>query len=273
MKRSRPLAALAVVLLTLAGARAQTIPPDPVPQRAFRLWIGSAPVRLHDAAQSPLRYGGGAFAGRLSYRKGIPDRHRSMAILDGAAGRLTAEPWIPGEAIAQATAYRGALRVTHERALRANAGPTRLWLGGALLGLADVRVAYPLDNSFLPYQVALGIGPSFSATRAFTALGHAWTLEGQVAVPLVQRVWRPERGNRFNFLDPEFDLIADALDNGRWLGPNRAFRLVLDAGLAYRIRSGNALLLGYGWDFTHLADGPRLTGAAHRLQVGASFAF
>ncbi len=279
----KPLLLLLAIALAPSTSRAQdslkesetaSILPVPLPQRGLTLLVGAAPTNLHDAAMSTLRYGGGPFAVRTAYHKTNRRFHRSAFVVDAAFGRMQAAPNAQFPDLATAQVYRVALQYQYLVPVSKWSGRyATLHLGGHAGFLGDVRLAYQLDNSFAAYMASFGTGLSALWEVPFDLFDRTWKLDLQVDLPVLQRVWRPDPLNRYDFLETDFELLSASLDGGQWAFWNRAFRTHFQSRLRYPIRGGNALLLAYGWDFNHLADQPRYTGASHRIQGGLLWSF
>jgi hypothetical protein len=234
------------ILMTAQGALSQT---------AFFLKLGGgyAVQTYRDEAMSPLIYRGYMPGFQLGF-----DDYRPKGM-----HRLDMLGWVGA-----AKASSG--RFTYNYNFAVNGGYMRRlgnskWepgLGGAFLIWSSLREHTSLVNSYVFYDIFIGLGPTASARRSFRLLRKDWIADAQLTVPLLVYGARPPYSglDMIPFTEENFpDLRAYGLGS---LDIFQHLKLRLE--LVKPLRRGNRISLAYHWEGYRVRLTPDRVG--HSLQ-------
>lgn len=235
-------------------------------ERYFSVGVGIIHHSLYDEAMSPVRYRGTSAAPLLGHLK-MNDRKYSQ--WDIHASFMKYKTPLSNKLVSmQMTSVRFA---TDYQRLQC-AGKLRkmdVHIGGASSLLFHFRQAPQLDNSQLVYEYAFSAGLGGMLSKEVKALGRDWTLRYGLQLPLIAAFYRPLYMNRVEFFNPENELIGYTLRNSRIGTLNHYLRINSTLSATRTLRNGNAVRIGYGWDFYRIKTTTRVFHTEHLL----SFAF
>ncbi len=122
-----------------------------------------------------------------------------------------------------------------------------------------------LDNSAIVYENFHSIGVSGAYQNTFRwkhkQLYHFHRLD----VPVLSYGTRPPYMNAQDVVDPEYDLLAEGLSNGRPGSLGTFARVIISNSIHYPIRGQNRLAFTYEWEFYRATFTETVRAASHNL--------
>jgi hypothetical protein len=236
-------------------------------QRYFSIGVGALHHSLYDDAMSPVRYRGTSLAPHLGH---IKTNERKYSQWDIHASFMKYKTPLSNKLVPmKMTSVR--FGTDYQRLQRVAKWSRKMdvHIGGASSLLFHFRQAPQLDNSQLVYEYAFSAGFAGMVSKDVKALGRDWRLRYQLQIPLLAYFYRPPYMNRVEFFNPENELIGYTLRNSSAGTVNRYLRINSVLSATRTLRNGNAVRIGYGWDFYRMKTINRVFHTEHL----ASFSF
>lgn len=256
-------------LLSLLMALAQSAPPPPN-KKAERYWaldLGLSSQTMYDEGISYVRYGGSGLAPSLLFLKQTEKKYRHL-VFRSSFVKLTTNRSNDLRAMEVKTT-----RVTADyrqlRKLTQWSDRLKLYAGGEVNLLFNLKRAEQLDNSQLVYDYALSVGLAARLQREIQWRRRHCLLSFDARLPLLSHIARPYYLNRIEFIDPKNDFVGDLFRNSSLVTVNKNLRLTTGLAITYPLFNGNALKLGYNWDYYRM----NTINSVHHAEHLVSFAF
>lgn len=256
-------------LLSALVALAQSAPP-PQQKTAGRYWaldLGLSSQAMYDEGISYVRYGGSGLAPSLLFLKQNEKKYRHF-VLRSSFVKLTTNRSNDLRPM-EAKTTRVTVDYRQLRQLKQWNNRTKLYIGGDLSLLFSLKRAEQLDNSQLVYDYALSVGPAARLQREVNYRQRNCLLSFDARLPLLSHIARPYYLNRIEFIDPKNDFVGDLFSNSSLATVNKNFRLSTGIAITYPLFNGNALKLGYTWDYYRM----KTINVVHHAEHLVSFAF
>jgi hypothetical protein len=260
------------LILWSAYAQAQEINPNQrnERQRYFLFGAGITSQSFYDEAVSRVRYGKTGLAPLLGHIKTKGNRYSQLLIepsfLSLNTKRSDSLRPMKISTVRLVTDYQQLYTVPRW-------DKYNVMVGGHASLVAAYKEAPQLDNSAIVYDYALSLGVSGRASTPLRLLNHDCVLSYQLSLPLIAHIARPMYLNRIEFLDPDNNFVNDIFANSRIVTLNKYFRLNSQLAVTYKLRTGNALRLGYHWDFYRMKDINRVFAAEHLVAFTFMFSY
>ncbi|MEP7374053.1 MAG: hypothetical protein ABI675_11730 [Chitinophagaceae bacterium] len=260
---------LAAILLSMTNILpAQTNSSSVAKKKFKRYWLlgaGNSTQSMYDEAISFVRYRGSGIAPSIGLVKGS-DKIQRQFIIQPTFVKLT-------------TTRSNGLRPMEVLTTRFFADyqylveakewndKMKLYTGGNISLLFNLKRAEQLDNSQLLYDYALSIGPSARLDKIVNWKKRACILSWNITVPLLSHIARPYYLNRIEFIDPKNDFTGDLLKNSSLGSIDKHFSITSGVSLTYPLFNGNALKLGYSWDYYRMKTINKVYSAGHLISI------
>lgn len=265
--RTCVLATLIIALLFAAEANAQDSASARLSRKGYERYltagVGLVHHSLYDDAMSPVRYRGTSVAPLLGHVKANEQKYSQWDI--HASFMKYKTPLSNRLVPMQITSVRFATDYQRLQLVKEWSRKVNVHIGGASSLLFHFRQAPQLDNSQLVYEYAFSAGLAGMLSKEVRALRRDWRLQYGLQLPLIAAFYRPPYMNRVEFFNPENELIGYTLRNSRVGTLNRYLRINSVLSATGKLRSGNAVRVGYGWDFYRMKTTSRVFHAEHLL--------
>ena len=146
-------------------------------------------------------------------------------------------------------------------------GNLKLYAGGNISLLFNLKRAEQLDNSQLLYDYALSLGPAAKLDKTVRWNKRDCLASFGLSVPLLSHIARPYYLNRIEFIDPENDFLGDLFSNSSIVSVNKNLRITSGLSFTYPLFNKNALKLGYTWDFYKMKTINSVYAAVHLISI------
>jgi hypothetical protein len=143
----------------------------------------------------------------------------------------------------------------------------KLYAGGNISLLFNLKRAEQLDNSQLVYDYALSIGPAAKLDKTVRWNKRNCLASLGLSVPLLSHIARPYYLNRIEFIDPENDFLGDLFSNSSIVSVNKNLRITSGLSFTYPLFNKNELKLGYTWDFYKMKTINSVYAAEHLISI------
>ena len=143
----------------------------------------------------------------------------------------------------------------------------KLYAGGNISLLFNLKRAEQLDNSQLVYDYALSLGPAAKLDKTVRWNKRDCLASFGLSLPLLSHIARPYYLNRIEFIDPENDFLGDLFSNSSIVTVNKNLRITSGLSLTYPLFNKNALKLGYTWDFYKMETINSVYAAEHLVSI------
>ena len=143
----------------------------------------------------------------------------------------------------------------------------RLYAGGNISLLFNLKRAEQLDNSQLIYDYALSLGPAAKLDKTVRWNKRDCLASFGLSLPLLSHIARPYYLNRIEFIDPENDFLGDLFSNSKIVSVNKNLRITSGLSVTYPLFNKNALKLGYAWDFYKMKSINSVYAAEHLISI------
>ena len=261
----RVFAPLIIALLSVADGLAQDTAARMLTrkgyERYFTVGLGIVHHAIYDEAMSPVRYRGTSVAPMLGH---VKMNGRKYSQWDIHASFMKYKTPLSNKLVPmQMASLRFATDYQRLKRVAKRSRKMAVHIGGASSFLFHFRQAPQLDNSQLVHEYAFSAGLAGMLSKEVNALGRDWTLRYQLQVPLLAAFYRPPYLNRVEFFNPENELVGYTLRDSRIGTMNRYMRINSILSATHRLRNGNALRVGYGWDFYRITGVSRVFHTEH----------
>jgi hypothetical protein len=231
--------------------------------RFFAFGVGLVHHEMYDDAMSTVRYHGTLAAPLFGHLK-FNDKKYSQWDLHGSFMKYKTK--LSNELVPMAmTNVRFAL--DYQRLQRVSKWSSKFDIraGGTASLLFNFKQAPQLDNSQLVYEYAISAGLGGMASKEIQLFKRDWLLRYNLQWPLLAYLYRPPYMNRVEFFNPENELVGYTLRNSELGTLNRYLRINSAVSFTKKIRNGNAVKIGYGWDFYRIKTISRVFHTEHLL--------
>ena len=143
----------------------------------------------------------------------------------------------------------------------------KLYGGGNMSLLFNLKRAEQLDNSQLVYDYALSIGPAAKLDKAVRWNKRDCLASFGLSLPLLSHIARPYYLNRIEFIDPKNDFLGDLFSNSSIVSVNKYLRITSGLAFTYPLFNKNLLKLGYTWDFYKMRTINSVYAAEHLVSI------
>ena len=143
----------------------------------------------------------------------------------------------------------------------------KLYAGGNISLLFNLKRAEQLDNSQLVYDYALSIGPAAKLDKTVRWNKRDCLASFGLSLPLLSHIARPYYLNRIEFIDPENDFLGDLFSNSSIVSVNKNLRITSGLSFTYPLFNKNELKLGYTWDFYKMKTINSVYAAEHLISI------
>jgi hypothetical protein len=215
--------------------------------RYWLLGIGNSTQNMYDEAISYVRYKGTGISPYLSLIKSSEKKYRHF-VFQASVVKLTTERSNALRPMEVRTT-RFALSYQYLKKIKQWNKNLKLYAGGDLTFLFNLKTATQLDNSQLVYDYAMAIGPSAKLDKAMNWRKRECTVSYTLSVPLLSHIARPYYLNRIEFIDPKNDFTRDLFKNSSITSISKNLRIISGLYFTYPLFNKNALRVGYAWDF------------------------
>ncbi|MCB0700642.1 MAG: hypothetical protein H6551_03810 [Chitinophagales bacterium] len=124
--------------------------------------------------------------------------------------------------------------------------------GGMLSAMFAHKKAPYLQDAATIYEYAVSLGISGKITKEITLFDKTSFLSWDVSIPIVANFSRPAYLNLIQKADPEVKPVGEFLDNATTGLVGKYLRLNSRAYVLVRLDNGNAVKLGYQWDYSRI---------------------
>ncbi|MEX0966423.1 MAG: hypothetical protein WD077_04240 [Bacteroidia bacterium] len=222
-------------------------------QEAKHHWVnlsgGWNYAQMRDEGMSPLLYKGSIFSFITGYEtltaKGI------QAVMLSIAGG-NAKPATSGFSRADAFTIRADADYTFmPETWSSDNRKYIVYSGGSLMNVATVRQHSLYSNNDYNYEFFSSLAAAGNLKRKLQVLKHRFDLDWQLRLPFLSFALRPAfASSAVEKYDPEeYSLTGSALRSGEFVSVNHLLRLNSQLSGTYFLNNGNALRLGYSWDY------------------------
>ncbi len=143
----------------------------------------------------------------------------------------------------------------------------KLYAGGNISLLFNLKRAEQLDNSQLVYDYALSIGPAAKLDKTVRWNKRDCLASFGLSLPLLSHIARPYYLNRIEFIDPKNDFLGDLFSNSSIVSANKNLRITSGLSFTYPLFNKNTLKLGYTWDFYKMKTINSVYAAEHLIAI------
>ncbi len=155
--------------------------------------------------------------------------------------------------------------------------PVSLYVGGEITNILTRRINGLITNNSTAFESVTALSAAVGARWPFSLWRRQWALRALMTTPLVGWVARPRFGTvtQSGPFDTELDLF-DYLEQGELLAIGRMSRIAFDWALDYELKNGNALRLGYVWDYYSIrprSNAQSVESGMHSAYVALRFRF
>lgn len=233
--------------------------------RYWLIGLGSSGQSMYDEAISAVRYQGTGMAPVLGLIKTSERKYRQFMIQPSFVKLSTkrSNELRPMEV----TTSRFVVDYQYLVKTKEWNEKLKLYTGGNISLLFNLKRAEQLDNSQLLYDYALSIGPAAKLDKTFTRRKRDCILSYNLSIPLLSHIARPYYLNRIEFIDPENDFVGDLLKNSSLTSINKNTRIISTLSLTYPLFNNNVLKLGYTWDFYRMKTINKVYAAEHLISI------
>lgn len=238
--------------------------------RHLTLSAGGAFHEVMDKSISSTRYQGIGWAASIGTIK-KNEKHWSEVYLQYShAPKLTRDLLAPTDP--RISSSRAAFDYRQMMRLRLRNERLDFRYGGMLSSNYNWRHADHVANSGYAREFSINLGLAARISKeielADRRLAHlSWT----AGVPLVGYYARPDYLNNVNTIDPEDKPGADFMANGTTKFIGKYLRATSRLTYDYTLRNGNALALGYTWDYYNINSDAPVWFAEHTLALTFMF--
>lgn len=233
--------------------------------RYFNFGIGLVHHEMYDDAMSTVRYRGTLAAPLFGHLK---FDERKLSQWDLHASFMKYKTKLSNKLVPMSmTNVRFALDYQRLHRVKKWSNKFDMRIGGAASFLFNFKQAPQLDNSQLVYEYALSAGPAGMASKKIRLFKSDWLFRYNLQLPLIAYLYRPPYMNRVEFFNPENELVGYTLRNSAFGTLNKYFRINSALSLTKNIRGGNAVKIGYGWDFYRMKTSSRVFHTEHLLSI------
>ena len=274
MLRWRTILALSTLMFSATALYSQE---DSLHYRYLDFGVGWAYGRVLDKGMSPLIYKGGGILAPFGYQK---RKGKFYERLDLAFRYGTLKPGInPEKTSAQNEWIRIDLDYTWLKHIKSEPEKMLDWFAGArLANLGEFRIHNLYSNNSLNYTYATSLGPAGRVEKGFSLWGKRFSASFDLFFPLINVVMRPGFATSLptGYIDSSgstFENVRESLDV---VSLDKFVRVNTDLRLKYLLNNGNAISLGYNWDFFHIESGKGyndITFGGHGLALSTQFRF
>lgn len=145
--------------------------------------------------------------------------------------------------------------------------------GAILSAMFNYKEAPHLLDASTVYDYASSIGLTGRALKEFVFRQKTCFLTWDLSIPFFAHLSRPYYLNRKENLDPDNKAVKDFFDNAATGSFGKFFRINSKLGLWYRLENGNAIKLGYQWDYYRMKTINKVYFADHSLYLSFMFNF
>ncbi|RYE23347.1 MAG: hypothetical protein EOP51_10825 [Sphingobacteriales bacterium] len=144
-------------------------------------------------------------------------------------------------------------------------------LGGQLSGMFCYKNAPLMAGSSKVYEYAATLGPSARFVKKFEMKSKYHALSFDLSIPVLSFVARPSYLNRTSTLENNEIKASDVLSKARMGSFGRMFRLNTGISYMYMLDNGNAINIGYTWDYYQMNNQTQVYYASHTLSLQFMF--
>lgn len=233
--------------------------------RYWQLGVGSSNLSMYDEAISYVRYHGSGLALPVGLIKASEKKYSQFIIQSSLIKLITkrSNNLRPMEV----SATRVLANYQHLVKINEWNEKLKLYAGGSISFLLNIKRAEQLDNSQFLYDYALSIGPSAKLDRMIRWNKRGCILSYDLSIPLLSHIARPYYLNRIEFIDPKNDFLGDLLKNSSLVSLNRHIRITSGLSMTYPLFNNNILKLGYNWDFYNTRTINNIYSAEHLISL------
>lgn len=256
-----------VVLLALCSLQAQA----QVKQKHLIVGGGWKYYTVLDQALSPNKYQGSSALLQLGFHS-QNDTVINQLDIDGSIGRVgsNANDLITSTALL-AGGDIGYRRLYHVMPLLK--GTYHWFLGGGFLNHALYREYENFTNNIWQYDISSSLSLESLIKRTVTIKGRRLVAAWQLSIPIVSATLRPAYNTSLpeGFIHHWETPVKATLKSVSYNTLNSYARGRSGIALMYYLLNGNALRIGYNWDFYHFNKVNKLSIASHELGFGLLF--
>jgi hypothetical protein len=143
----------------------------------------------------------------------------------------------------------------------------QLFVGGQLSGMFCYKHAPELAGSASIYEYAVTLGPSARFTKKFEVKEKYHALSIDASIPLLNYTARPSYLNRTGSLEGEKVTAGDVFSKARMSSFGKMLRLNTGISYMYMLDNGNAINIGYSWDYYHIKNQTEAYFVSHTLSL------
>jgi len=256
----------AIFLVNTVPAQTQELPRSKkTDSRYWLLGLGLSIQNMYDEGISYVRYEGTGIVPSIGLVKSS-DKKYCQFLLQSAFNKLTTERSNELRPMEVKTT-RVVLDYQYLVSVKEWNEKLKLYAGGNISLLFNLKSAEQLDNSQLLYDYALSIGPAAKLDKTVKWNKRDCLASFGLSLPLLSHIARPYYLNRVEFIDPENDFLGDLFSNSSIVSVNKYLRITSGLSFTYPLFNKNALKLGYAWDFYKMETINSVYAAEHLISI------
>ena len=234
-------------------------------KRYWLMGLGLSIQNMYDEGISYVRYKGTGIAPSLGLIKSSEKKYCQF-LLQPTFNKLTTER-SNGLRPMEVKTTRFVLDYQYLVRVKEWSEKLKLYAGGNISLLFNLKRAEQLDNSQLLYDYALSIGPAAKLDNRVRWNKRECIASFGLSLPLLSHIARPYYLNRIEFIDPKNDFLGDLFSNSSIVSVNKNFRITSGLSFTYPLFNKNALKLGYTWDFYKMKTINSVYAAEHLISI------
>lgn len=256
----------AFFLASIVSGQNQELPRSKKTDSRYWLFgLGLSSQNMYDEGISYVRYKGTGIAPSLGLVKSSEKKYRQF-LLQPTFNKLTTERSNDLRPMEVRTT-RFVLDYQYLVKAKEWNEKLRLYTGGNISLLFNLKTAEQLDNSQLVYDYALSIGPAAKLDKTVRWNKRDCLASVGLSLPLLSHIARPYYLNRVEFIDPKNDFLGDLFSNSSLVSVNKNLRIMSGLSLTYPLFNKNTLKLGYAWDFYKMKTINSVYAAEHLISI------
>jgi len=256
----------AIFFVNTVWAQTQELPRSKkTDNRYWLLGLGLSIQNMYDEGISYVRYKGTGFVPSIGLVKSSEKKYRQF-LLQSAFNKLTTERSNDLRPMEVKTT-RVVLDYQYLVSVKEWNEKLKLYAGGNISLLFNLKKAEQLDNSQLLYDYALSIGPAAKLDKTVKWNKRDCLASFGLSLPLLSHIARPYYLNRVEFIDPENDFLGDLFSNSSIVSVNKNLRITSGLSFTYPLFNKNTLKLAYTWDFYKMETINSVYAAEHLISI------